>query len=582
MKRGQPATAVRDRCACGWQPGSNLSGDCVACNEIISNMPGRDSGRKRRTSPAAINAEPLESSVGEAPQPAVEQCALSDRGAPQVADDDFETERSVLTSKAPRASNKQAEKDVQKKQADDNAARNGFVRAFVTENGQRQASLTHADWHQSFVPRDGHCLMHCFVEILQQRQPGHEIKFQSQMREAIAQYFEASENNLQILEFKETFGNFQCESIECMRTGRDNSGKCRHYGGIAECVAFSYRFGISLEIHAPESMYGVFKCNGGGATDHAPEALMMTFGWHGNQRRRGADHWQRMINIQSTISAQNSLVPNDNCVVSINGEQLYGKVHRSVQCSIPGGLSLVYCYALYTHYGQPLGHFSARHVQGAPVHSVSSSDDNADDIHVFRNDEDDANESQHDDASTFSSGNEAKERDDPADQDPGAASRGIHRAPGRKPTNADADTTIWCQDTLVCFLRTVVARNPFEKQTGKISDKWAEIAFDMSQATSQMGIHAVTARPDALRIKFARLKTQLKNFRQHGKSGRQSGIASVRERNKHMSELADVMDECLNLQKDVQEVKSAKKDSDEAAKKCNKKYLLLAYTHVTF
>jgi hypothetical protein len=282
MKRGK-ATAVLDRCACGWQLGANLSGDCGACNEVIARMPGRDRCRKRQSSPA--DAEP--ESVGEAPQA------------------DF---------KAPQVSKKHTHLQA-KEQADANVAQNGFVRAFVTENGHKQASLTHAEWYQSFVPRDGHCLMHCFVQILQQREAGHRINNQSQMREAIAQYFEAHENNLEVAEFKDDFGSFQCESIECIRAGCDSSGECRHYGGIAECVAFSYRFGISLDIHAPESMYGSFKCNGGGILDHAPEALMMMFGWHGNQRRRGRDHWQRMIKIESTISVQDSLVPNDNCVV---------------------------------------------------------------------------------------------------------------------------------------------------------------------------------------------------------------------------------------------------------------------------
>lgn len=143
------------------------------------------------------------------------------------------------------------------------------------------------------------------------------------------------------------------------------------------------------------------------------------------------------------------------------------------------------------------------------------------------------------------------------------------RAPGRKPANVDADTTSWCHDTLVCFLKTVVAHNPFAKHgAAKIGNKWQEIANDMARATRLLGVNAVTARPEALRIKFGRLKAQLKNFRESGKSTRQSGLASVRARNAEMSELADIMDECINLQKDVADHKKWKKTSDEAAKKC--------------
>jgi cobalamin biosynthesis protein CobT len=146
----------------------------------------------------------------------------------------------------------------------------------------------------------------------------------------------------------------------------------------------------------------------------------------------------------------------------------------------------------------------------------------------------------------------------------------VHRRTGRKPKNVnDADATNWCHDTLMSFLRTVVARNPFAKHSGKISDKWQEIAMDMANSTRGMGAYAVTARPDALRIKFARLKVQLKNFRQSGKSARQSGIASVRERNEQLSAQADVMDECLNLQKDVDEIRNTKKLCEAAAKKRN-------------
>jgi hypothetical protein len=106
------------------------------------------------------------------------------------------------------------------------------------------------------------------------------------------------------------------------------------------------------------------------------------------------------------------------------------------------------------------------------------------------------------------------------------------------------------------------------KLSGKISEKWHDIALDMAQSTREMGEFAVTARADALRIKFARMKTKLKNFRQNGKSSRQSGIAGVRERDKNMAELADLMDECLNLQKDVQDMKDCKKNAADAAKKC--------------
>jgi hypothetical protein len=145
---------------------------------------------------------------------------------------------------------------------------------------------------------------------------------------------------------------------------------------------------------------------------------------------------------------------------------------------------------------------------------------------------------------------------------------GGRKIPGRKPKGGEEDATNWCQDTHVTFLNTVVARNPFVKQGCKISEKWHDIALDMAQSTRHMKEFAVTARADALRIKFTRLKTQLKNFRQSGRCARQSGIASVRQKDENDAKLADIMDECLNLQRDVQDGKDCKKKAAEAAKQC--------------
>jgi hypothetical protein len=157
----------------------------------------------------------------------------------------------------------------------------------------------------------------------------------------------------------------------------------------------------------------------------------------------------------------------------------------------------------------------------------------------------------------------------------------VHRGRGRKPkTQDDADPTNWCHDTELTFLKTIVARNPFAKQSGKIGDKWQDIALDMAQSTRGMGAFAVTATPDALRVKFTRLKLRLKNFRQNGKSARQSGIASVQERNAHLSQQAEAMDECLNLQKDIQESRSTKKLCDAASKK--RKATLYSYWFIFF
>jgi hypothetical protein len=269
-----------------------------------------------------------------------------------------------------------------KQDADGLLLRSGFVRGSVDENGSLQENLIHNDWLLIPIPRDGHCLMHCFIRILQLRQPGHAIKTHFEMRCELAKYFEDHGNRLEVADV----GIFECEDLQAMRTGKDSSGNNNYYGGLPECVAFSYRFGISLEVYAPESMDAAFNIAGGGSTDHAPEAIMFSFGWwRGKSRRPGTDHWQRIINVHTSVPVLGAIGVNENCVTNIDGaEPCEAKVVRSlIAFNVAAGM-LVYCYILETPYGQPLGHFLPTQVRRPLVFNVSdetslsSDNDNAD------------------------------------------------------------------------------------------------------------------------------------------------------------------------------------------------------------
>jgi hypothetical protein len=114
-------------------------------------------------------------------------------------------------------------------------------------------------------------------------------------------------------------------------------------------------------------------------------------------------------------------------------------------------------------------------------------------------------------------------------------------------------------------LDTIVAHNPFEKcfsTRKKIGEKWDEVAVAMAEATKNLGVHAVVSTGDALRVKFAREKLRCKNYREGGKSKRQSGLGSAKDKN--MAELAEHMDACLNLQKDAEHNKDVKKNAVKA------------------
>jgi hypothetical protein len=191
--------------------------------------------------------------------------------------------------------------------------------------------------------------------ILQDRLPGSEINTQQKLRQVVADFFEAHENCLKLDEEEEAVV-WSCESLEAIRSGRDKSGKCLNYGGLPECVAFSLRFKISLEVYAPETMDGPFVIDGGGCTDYAPEVIIQTLGWRGNRRAMGSDHWQRMVSNTRAVSGDKAVVAaGQNCVVTFDGQDVDAKVVRAFQYHVSDTETLVYCYVLNTSYGTPLG-----------------------------------------------------------------------------------------------------------------------------------------------------------------------------------------------------------------------------------
>jgi hypothetical protein len=301
------------------------------------------------------------------------------------------------------------------------------------------------------------------------------------------------------------------------------------------------------------------------------------------------------------------LAPTQNCIVTDrDGHDHEAKVVHAFQARIPLVGDLVYAYYLETPYGRPLGHFRPSQLRCPEVVVIGDeapgeapgatdgngsvegegsghdSDEDLDDESGGSDDNDGHNADDSIDQGNADSsddndghGGDQGNADDSNDQgnadkgNSGPAQQAVHRGRGRKPkSDNDVDATNWCHETELTFLKTVVAHNPFAKMgCSKIGDKWQDIALDLAAATRHMGVHAVTARPDALRVKFTRLKLRLKNFRQNGKGARQSGVASVQARNAEYSKQAESMDECLNLQRDVAHTKSTKKKCDEAAKK---------------
>jgi hypothetical protein len=262
-----------------------------------------------------------------------------------------------------------------KKAADSRLIKNGFRRVRCSENGRSVANVEHDDWDICPMPRDGHCLFHSLLSILHDRHPTTDVDTNSELREALASYFERSNNVLEV----DGYGTFSCESIDCLRSGQDPTGQLRYYGGLDECVAFSYRFSISLEIHMPERAEGFFSCPGGGNSDCAPEVIILTWGWYGNHRRCGTDHWQRMFNRLRSIPNSDAIAVGHNCIVDTNDGDREARVVKVMQYQPRGGRARqAYCYALESHYSSPLGHFFPTQVRLPAIVEISSSADDSD------------------------------------------------------------------------------------------------------------------------------------------------------------------------------------------------------------
>jgi hypothetical protein len=470
MANGKPTPGLDDRCKCGWGVGENLSGDCGDCNAAIAKLP---KSNRRSRQPAQQIKEREFDEVDSDDVDAVPGFVQAAEEEDNVFEKDKRVREEQKAKEKAYAEARKAAKEAadlrEKQDADALLERSGFTRGFVEENGRRQANLLHTDWLLIHIPRDGHCLMHCCVQILQMRQPGHAIKNNLQMRAALAQYFEDHDNKLEIVDVGRGGGIFQCENIECLRRGKDASGDMNYYGGLAECVAFSYRFAISLQVFAPETISeGVFHCPGGGPSDrHAPEVMMLSLGWRVQfgkvSRSRGKDHWVRMINVHTSVAALDSIAVTQNCIVTTeDGNDHEAKVVRALQARIPRYGDLVYAYDLQTPYGRPLGHFLPSQLRRPEVVVIEGDDNSGDAPEATAGDDSDkASDNNDGDSSSDSDSDENNCHGGSDDNDGqggdqgnadkckgGPAQQAVYRGPGRKPKSEnDADATNWCHDT---------------------------------------------------------------------------------------------------------------------------------------
>ncbi len=183
----------------------------------------------------------------------------------------------------------------------------GWTRCIKIENSNKNHNLQHNDYDVSVVLRDGHCLFHCFSNILYKRND--EIdgahKDAKMIREILARYI----SNQKPPKGHETgkYGGIlkhpdvwlPCE--ESLSTS---------FGGEMAIFAFVDMFHIPLEIHSPENGPILrYHCNGRISENHGNmEMLLQTNSWLNWSKKNGerlwsGDHWQNMSHKQVIVQS---------------------------------------------------------------------------------------------------------------------------------------------------------------------------------------------------------------------------------------------------------------------------------------
>ncbi len=155
--------------------------------------------------------------------------------------------------------------------------------------------MEHDQYDVLRIERNGHCLFLCFVDILRQRGVAGAPDTHQAMRHAIADYFDGG-----------SIFHHQADMLEGVLLPPDENIRTDGYGGLTEIIAFAAKYGLSVEVHSPETPPYVqlisYGCHG-----DAPELLLQTMGWQDNGRRAAVgDHWQRLgtkINVEQHVGA---------------------------------------------------------------------------------------------------------------------------------------------------------------------------------------------------------------------------------------------------------------------------------------
>jgi hypothetical protein len=189
----------------------------------------------------------------------------------------------------------------------------GWTRCTKIENGNRNHNLQHNDYDVSVVLRDGHCLYHCFSNILYKRNPDGARKNAKIIRETLARYIK----NQVPPEGQDTgkYGGILKHDENADVWLPCEESLSTSFGGEMAIFAFVYNFHIPLEIHSPENGSILrYHCDGRiSKNSECMEMLLQTNSWMNwskadGERLWSGDHWQNMshkkVVVQSVVTRQ--------------------------------------------------------------------------------------------------------------------------------------------------------------------------------------------------------------------------------------------------------------------------------------
>ena len=95
---------------------------------------------------------------------------------------------------------------------------------------------------------------------------------------------------------------YQGDMLEGAWFPPDENIRTNGYGGFTEIIAFAAKYGLSVEVHSPETPPYVQLISYGRHGD-APELLLQTLGWDGRTAASVGDHWHRLRRQAGTAPA---------------------------------------------------------------------------------------------------------------------------------------------------------------------------------------------------------------------------------------------------------------------------------------